>query len=362
MELHTLHIVYSILILLIEPVETPEAPADGSIIYPVPVDVTMTDFAHHKWLNKGWYSPPFLTHKDGYQMCVRVKANGEGEGVSTHLSLFVHLMAGKYDKILTWPFVGAVTVQLRNQKGDYNHLERTIQMDESVNESIKLGQVRSGQPTSTGGVAAREGQGIAMFIPLKHLEYNEEKGTHYLKDDTLIFRIQKAFVYSPHTISGPSLEQQPPLAELELKPFSKYKRKEKWKSKPFYSGEGGYRFILTALPYGQFRYEGKAVSVYAHIVRGENDDKLKFPFIGTVTVQMVNWLEDRNHVEKMIAFTDDHPGEEVGSSNVLGRSEGYGYHNFLLHEGLGYNEKRYTQYLKDDAIKLRVVSIDARTR
>ena len=336
-----------------------QAPSDGSVVYPPPVDLTMTDFANHKWLNKSWYSPPFLTHKDGYQMCVRIKANGSTEVFDTHLSLYVHLMAGENDSQLTWPFTGAVTVQMRNQHEDHTHLERTIQMDESVNKGLKLGRVINGVPTSTGGVAAREGQGIDMFVPQKHLEYNEEKGIQYLKDDTLIIRIKKAFVYHSHT-PGPSLEPSPPLAELELKPFGKYKRKEKWESERFYSGEGGYRFVLTALPHGQYHYEGKAVSVYAHIVHGEYDDKLRFPFKGTVTVQLVNWLEDRNHIEKMIPFTDDHPGNKVGvfKRMTAGRSEGYGFHNFVYHEDLGYNEIRHTQYLKDDTLKFRIISIE----
>ena len=40
----------------------------------------------------------------GYNLKGRIKSNGEGSGRNTHLSIFIVVMKGEYDAILTWPF------------------------------------------------------------------------------------------------------------------------------------------------------------------------------------------------------------------------------------------------------------------
>ena len=45
-------------------------------------------------------------------MCLRVDANGNGEGTDSHVSVFVYLMRGEHDNMLKWPFRGRVIVRL----------------------------------------------------------------------------------------------------------------------------------------------------------------------------------------------------------------------------------------------------------
>ena len=59
----------------------------------------MSNFNYYKKSAEEWYSPSFLSHTNGYIMCVRIAANGEDEGQGIHLSLYIHLMAGKNDDI-----------------------------------------------------------------------------------------------------------------------------------------------------------------------------------------------------------------------------------------------------------------------
>ena len=47
-----------------------------------------------------------------------------GEG--THVSVYVHLMQGRYDDRLVWPFRGDVTFSLVNQGMDKGHVEKTV--------------------------------------------------------------------------------------------------------------------------------------------------------------------------------------------------------------------------------------------
>ena len=68
-----------------------------------PVDIIMDDFEEKKnnsVLSNDWYSPPFYSHSEGYKMCLRVDANGNGDGKGTHVSVFVCLVRGEFDDVL----------------------------------------------------------------------------------------------------------------------------------------------------------------------------------------------------------------------------------------------------------------------
>ena len=69
-----------------------------------PVDIVMNDFNEHKQEGDYWYSPPFYSHKGGYKMCLKVYANGCGDGKGTHVSVYIYLMKGEFDDNLEWPF------------------------------------------------------------------------------------------------------------------------------------------------------------------------------------------------------------------------------------------------------------------
>ena len=40
-------------------------------------------------------------------------------------------------------------------------------------------------------------------------------------------------------------------------------------------------------------------------MKGENDAMLQWPFKGDVTIQLLNWREDKGHVEKTVHFNDN---------------------------------------------------------
>ena len=62
------------------------------------------------------YSPPFYTSPHGYRLCLRAYLNGDGSGKGTHVSLFVVIMKGEFDDLLSWPFRHRVTLSLLNQE------------------------------------------------------------------------------------------------------------------------------------------------------------------------------------------------------------------------------------------------------
>ena len=49
-----------------------------------------------------------------------------------------------------------------------------------------------------------------------------------------------------------------------------------------------YRMQLTVFPYGRYNARGSHISVYAHFLQGEHDDRLPWPFRGHLTVRLLS--------------------------------------------------------------------------
>ena len=95
-----------------------------------PLVIKMSQFSELKANNNEWYSPGFYTHTCGYKMCLRVYANGSGDGKGTHVSVFLRLMKGENDDALTWPITYKCTITLLNQLKDEGHHTGTFDSSE----------------------------------------------------------------------------------------------------------------------------------------------------------------------------------------------------------------------------------------
>ena len=128
----------------------------------------------------------------------------------------------------------------------------------------------------------------------------------------------------------------------------------RWQSRPFYTGMGGYKMYLNVVANGYGTGQGTHVSVFTCLMRGEFDSHLKWPFRGTVTIQLVNQLEDKEHHKDSNTYKDATPG----TAQVDGeQSHGWGNSEFLPHSELGLSVANNRQYLKDDCLIFRIVSI-----
>jgi TNF receptor-associated factor 4 len=146
-------------------------------VKPIGTTFTMTDFEEYKIDNDRWY---FYTHPNGYKMCVRICANGNGPGQGTHLSVYVSLMQGEFDDQLKWPFQGIITVKLLNQEEDKDHVTKTVKFIESE-------QQEDCQRVTTDGPST--GQGYGQFLPHTKLQ------PKYLKNDCIKLCIKKVEVF-----------------------------------------------------------------------------------------------------------------------------------------------------------------------
>ena len=106
-------------------------------------------------------------------MSVIVYANGNRIGKGTHVAVFVHILEGRNDSKLKWPFIGKVEIELLNQLKNSNHHIETVPF--KMEHNTRVGDIRN--------------LGYSQFIPQSKLYHNPSKKTQYLKDDTLYFRV-----------------------------------------------------------------------------------------------------------------------------------------------------------------------------
>ena len=148
--------------------------------------------------------------------------------------------------------------------------------------------------------------------------------------------------------------------KFKVENFNQHKElSDKVCSAAFYTSPGGYKMCINVVPNGSGDGKSTHVSVFAFLMRGENDDHLPWPFTGTVTVELLNQLEDKNHHSKVTSFLQD----LLDSQRVTDRKRapvGYGRPRYIPHSSLGYDEAKHCQYLKDDCLYFRV-KVDANT-
>ncbi|XP_011408961.1 PREDICTED: TNF receptor-associated factor 1-like [Amphimedon queenslandica] len=79
----------------------------------------LNNFFKFKYKKKSCLSPSF--YADRYHMCLRVHPNGYGKGEGSHVSVYVCLLQGVYDRMVSWPFRGEVIIELLHNSNGQPH-------------------------------------------------------------------------------------------------------------------------------------------------------------------------------------------------------------------------------------------------
>ena len=307
----------------------------------------LPEYASKKEKNERFYSTPFYTHPGGYKMYVRVDTNGNGDGKGTHVSLFTELLEGLYDNQLRWPFLGTVTYELLNQLGDNNHYKM-------VNIFIASRNMRVGS-----------NRGYHKFVPHSSLGLNPATNTQYLLNDTLYFRVSvKVDNHKPWLVctdkvtidsirvtnNYKTLKNNEPII-FKFTNFKTLKGSQlQATSSSFYTNSCGYHLRISMDANGCGNGKGTHVSVFTKVLEGRYDNQLHWPFLGTVTSELLNQLGDDNHHKKDITY-------KAGDNMRVGSDRGE--YQFLPHSSLDHDPATNTQYLLDDTLYFRVsVKVD----
>ena len=135
--------------------------------------------------------------------------------------------------------------------------------------------------------------------------------------------------------------------KLKVTDFQKRKEQGLEVSRSYYTSPNGYHMALSVYANGEGDGKGTHVSVFAPIREGLYDAEIEWPFMGKVTITLLNQLEDKNHYKKTIDMSS------LTEANALVGSV-WGYKKFFPHSELGYDPDRNTQYLKDDILYFRM--------
>ena len=73
---------------------------------------------------------------------------------------------------------------------------------------------------------------------------------------------------------------------------------------PFYATTGGYKMCIRVDVNGHGAGEGTHVSVFSELLEGSYDDQLQWPFLGTVTCELLNQLADDKHHSRIAIHSD----------------------------------------------------------
>ncbi len=298
---------------------------------------TLSEFAKRKEFNNNYYSNPFFSHRNGYKMQILVCA-AKGQNVG----LYLYLLKGPNDDQLQWPFQGDVVIELVNWRNDKGHHSKVI----SLSSNCTCNRVMTGDRGS-------DGWGNAEFISHHALPYNPSTGTEYLQNDCLHFRVKEVAVFSSPTLHRvPAWQIRPPYFQFTVNNFTRRKSlKNQYYSPAFYTHRGGYKMRL------EVKVNQQTISLYARLLKGENDAALSWPLTADICVELLNWRNDRNHHTYIISFHERVTAEfnsRVEVSNSATNS--WGTHSFISCSSLGYNN---SEYINGDCLCFRVNKIAA---
>ena len=121
-------------------------------------------------------SSPFYTSMAGYKLQASLFLTGNGVGENTHLSLYIKMLPGQFDSILSWPFLPTISFSLLDQSNDrkFNLVESFIPNPNWTNFN----------KPSLQNVKEKLGFGFPKFAPLNILTNSD-----YVKRDTMFVKI-----------------------------------------------------------------------------------------------------------------------------------------------------------------------------
>ena len=128
---------------------------------------------------------------------------------------------------------------------------------------------------------------------------------------------------------------------------------EKWISSPFYTHcRGGYKMCLSVLPNGNKEVQGNYVSLFVHLMQGEFDDHLKWPFPGAlINISALNQsVLRRGNVSANISLYTRESLESRSRVRDSPYGPGYGRQKFMNHSHLN-------QFLTKDTFKIMIYNI-----
>ena len=144
--------------------------------------------------------------------------------------------------------------------------------------------------------------------------------------------------------------------------YNEHKRVgDEWYSVPFYAETNGYKLQLEVDANGWGSGQDTHVSVGVRLMKGENDENLKWPLNSEITIQLLNWREDKGHVENII----NHYNAPIAAHTRVMDGEtapgGMSRAQFIPHSSLPYNADNNLEYLCHNTLCFRIFKVNIHT-
>jgi len=131
-------------------------------------------------------SQPFHTSEYGYKMSAWLYLNGRGKMINKYLSIYVCVVVGDYDPILTWPIKPTYTFTLLDQRSDINKRTDHFRFRRVMDIASKGCNIIAKQ----GGIPRPTNSSKALIVGFDDfIEHKNLLDHHYLMDDTLFISI-----------------------------------------------------------------------------------------------------------------------------------------------------------------------------
>ena len=201
---------------------------------------------------------------------------------------------------------------------------------------------------------------VAAHAKLQEKTLHEKNEQQEKQIKTLSAQVHQLTTALRHFSSNSPIFFPPPV--FTMTDFEQHKKdNDQWFSPPFYSHIRGYKFCISVFANGSAIGKGTHIAVYLHMMSGEYDDSLKWPFHGEVTVQLLNQRRNANHYERALIVAANYSLDKFKQcvtrvQGVHQTGTGWGFHTFITHETLGitYSAGKDCQYLVNDCLKFQV--------
>lgn len=145
-----------------------------------PHHFTISDFKQRRENSASWNSTPMYV-SNGPKFIITLLPNGAigTTARGTHVSVALYPIVGESDDLVKWPIRCTITVELRNQLNNSNHYR--------IRRSFQWERPKKSKTAGYFGTHIPENE--HQFISHAGLEWNPQKQTKYLKDNTLYFTV-----------------------------------------------------------------------------------------------------------------------------------------------------------------------------
>ena len=189
---------------------------------------------------------------------------------------------------------------------------------------------------------------VAASIKDKNRELISENQQLKLKinkqQQQLVRQTQEIQILHTHTSICPT--------EITITNFEQHRRENgTWYSRPFYTHPKGYKLNLHIKANGQGEGRDTHASLRIHLMKGEFDEELKWPFRANIIIEVLNQERDEGHYTKVVSFDDSTSDDKSGRVTEGEMSEsGRGAATFISHARL------LSKYLKNDSLKMHITT------